>query len=457
MVTPAPGTPLESITVVLEPTHTRAALQPAPAGGSATAAADESRSRFAVAQVFQSLVVVTCDGRVVPELAHSWSSNPAGTEWRFMLRGDALPSSGLALNSDDVQASWSSMLRIPGVVASGKFPPFRSLSMAGTSELAVVLADAQPQSPLLFGNLSLVVTAGSGSGAYQMVAPQSATGAELLRPRVPGAGPTIVVREFAGADARDLLDRGADILQTRNPIVLDYASTGPFTIHPLPFDRTYALVIPEQSRSSDNTSRPDREEDEKLFRSEMARSGVRGEARPAVALSWWPQLRNCVELGDTERAAAGSGAAQPPTSQPRVVYEQGDAVAQSIAERIVALARSGAADAGGRKTSVLADLSPLFSDSRLPQLTAVGVDAETIRSGEAAAYILRLPTRTTAPCMQLRQFRHAAPWVTTAFVFPLVESRSFRVVRAGAPALRVDWDGTLRVVTRVHLPQSGRR
>jgi hypothetical protein len=132
-------------------------------------------------------------------------------------------------------------------------------------------------------------------------------------------------------------------------------------------------------------------------------------------------------------------------------------VAQSIAERIVALARSGAADAGGRKTSVLADLSPLFSDSRLPQLTTVGMDAGMIRSGAAAAYILRLPTRTTAPCMQLRQLRHAAPWITTAFVFPLVESRSFLVVRAGAPALRVDWDGTLRVVTRVHLPESGRR
>jgi peptide/nickel transport system substrate-binding protein len=58
--------------------------------------------RDAVALVFSGLVRLGPDETLVPDLAESWSVNPAGSEWTFRLRGDARWHDGVAVTAEDV-------------------------------------------------------------------------------------------------------------------------------------------------------------------------------------------------------------------------------------------------------------------------------------------------------------------------------------------------------------------
>jgi hypothetical protein len=110
-----------------------------------------------------------------------------------------------------------------------------------------------------------------------------------------------------------------------------------------------------------------------------------------------------------------------PTS-PRVVYPRDDKVAQSLAERIVALA-----------------------GESVPLRTA-GLDAAAfataLRAQNQRGYVLGLPREDAAPCHEM------ASLPVGARIQPLIDTRSFAIVRKGAPPLWVEWSGTLRVLDR---------
>ena len=110
----------------------------------------------------------------------------------------------------------------------------------------------------------------------------------------------------------------------------------------------------------------------------------------------------------------------PPAISPRIVYRRDDKVARGLAERIVALTRD------------------------TIQLRAAGLNptefAAALRSQRDRGYVLDLPRQAAAPCHELAALPEGVS------ILALIDTRASAIVRRGAPALSVDWDGTLRVV-----------
>jgi hypothetical protein len=230
----------------------------------------------------------------------------------------------------------------------------------------------------------------------------SGSGEVLVLP-TRGDEPVIQLRLPPLGDARDALDRGADLIVTRDPALLEYVARRPaFSVHPLPWSRTYVLVQPGSAEPFVAVT-TERE------RESLARDVVPGDARGAEPPFWWMES----SCPPTE-ALPGSGTTD------RIVYLRGDAVARALAERLVALAGSG------------------------NRLRAAGLDqsqlAGTLRQGAERAYVVSLPRNPLLPCRELEGLPMGAR------LRPLIDSRAHAIVRHGAPPLTVDWDGTVRVV-----------
>ncbi|HZA97433.1 MAG TPA: hypothetical protein VE399_01560, partial [Gemmatimonadales bacterium] len=206
-------------------------------------------------------------------------------------------------------------------------------------------------------------------------------------------------------DPRDALDRGADLIVTREPALLEYAAGRPeFTVHPLPWNRTYILVQPASAAPlTAVATEPERQS--------LARDAVHAEARGAEPPFWWI---------DSSCPALQTSAPPAPTTTNRIVYVRGDEVARGLADRLVALAGSGEG------------------------LRAAGLDAAQLAlaldEGSERAYVVSLPRHPLQPCRELAEFPAGAR------IRPLIDSRANAIVRKGAPPLTVDWDGTIRVV-----------
>lgn len=208
---------------------------------------------------------------------------------------------------------------------------------------------------------------------------------------------------FTG-DPRDALDRGVDLVITRDLALIDYAAGRPeFATFALPWSRTYLLLQPLGAAPIEGTIASD------SVRRSLARDAVRAEARAAEPPFWWDDLASC------SRAASGTA----PQVSSRIVYRQGDEVARGLAERIVALTHSA------------------------PQLRAAALrDSElvtAIRDGSERGYIVPVPRQTLAPC------RDSAAWSMSMGIQPLIDTRARAIVRRGSGAFTVDWDGTVRV------------
>jgi hypothetical protein len=208
-----------------------------------------------------------------------------------------------------------------------------------------------------------------------------------------------------GGDLRDAVDRGADLIHTGDPELLDYARQRPgLSQVPLPWNRSYLLVLPARSPGV-GTAVP---ADTATFRAGLARDAVRTDARVPEAPFWWEQRDACVQrpapAARRERLNA-------------IAYPAADRVARDLAERIVALA--GAAE-----------------------LTARGLPADSfaaaLRGGSARAFVVAVPRHAAVAC------RESAAWPPRVAVVPLIETRPHAVLRRGAPPLVVEWDGALR-------------
>ena len=216
---------------------------------------------------------------------------------------------------------------------------------------------------------------------------------------------SIAIVRVAPRDLRDALDGPADLVLTDDPAVLDYARTRPdLATRPLPWSRTYVLLRPREGkdlgRVTDSTS----------FRGALARDAVRADARGATPPFWWADSSGCAAVATTVASA-------PAPVDRTITFPRGDRIARGLAERLVALAR--------------------------PGLTTRGLDpaafAQALRAGTAAGFVLPLPRRALVPC------RERATWPADAEILPLIDTRMTAVVRQGAPALEIQWDGTLRL------------
>jgi hypothetical protein len=335
--------------------------------------------RLLFRQLFETLVRLDCEGKARPNLALSWSADSGRRVWNFTLH-DSSSSARTTEAATTIVSSWRRRLadvRLLGV---------ESASAQG-NRLSVSMREPLDSAPLLFADPAMAVSDATDSASLQI----SETGILSL-----GPGRLINYRIEPRADPRDVLDRGADLVVTRDPALVEYAgSKAGVATFPLPWSRTYVLLQPAGAEAVPPS---------------VARDAVKGDARSAEPPFWWEDRR--------QTCAEPAASSQTPTSS-RVVYPRGDEAARGLAERIVALAGS---EAGLRTTALNA--------SEFSAALAGGIER---------AYILAVPRQSLAPC------RDSAGWPAGATLQPLIDTRAHAIVRRGTPPLGVDWDGTVRL------------
>lgn len=314
-----------------------------------------------------------CQGQALPGLARSWDKDSTGRVWTFTLKDEArryYPDS--PVSAHQVVAAWNERGAVKGSLA------LQSAVALDGRRIAVTLRRPQDSVPKILADPAFAIAIDPAH-------------------RPPG----VKFEIQTGMDPRDALDRGAGLVVTRDPALVDYVAERPeFAAFPLPWSRTYVLLQPAAAESLDLVR-------DDAGRSSLARDAVSADARAAESPFWWTEVATC--------PAGGAGPA--PTSS-RVVYIRGDEVARGLAERVVALAGPG-------------------TGLRAAALEAAHF-ATLLRTGSDRAYVVALPRHTLAPCRE-------ATWPDGARIQPLIDTRAYAIVRRGAPSLTVDWDGTVRV------------
>lgn len=393
---PSPAAPAAPEIPEAAPATDECVFRPAGPAGGDTVRVIAGRE-FPGRQLYETLVRRDCAGRERPGLAETWSSADGGRNWAFVLRParfwDGAPvTAGAVVSGWAEDSAASALLKQAGII-------FATAGSDGA--LHLLLAVPHDSAPAALGDPRLAVVRRVpdtpwpiGTGPYRL--PESDPAPATLEP-VDGGRP---VRLLAPPrDLRDAMDAGADILVTDDAGTLAYAAQRPgYTSLPLPWSRTYALVLATAADSAAVVAPG--------FRDALARDAVRVDARAAAGASAPPAC-----------------SAAPPVSSPPVrttapiAYSSADATARDLAARLAALGVAGA-------RAIL----PLDQDALLSSL----------RAGREAAYVLALP-RTLALCQDLVVPAGAA-------VLRLVDTRAHALVRQGAPPISVDWDGALRLL-----------
>ena len=327
----------------------------------------------------EPLIRLDCLGVARPGAAESWTPDSSHRTWTFVLAPSAL----------DVTAA--------GAASEWRTRPDAATTLRHAGVAWVIPLDGR----------RLIVTLDRSTDSVPALFADPSLG--LLTDTLPPAGTTFVARRYPGGDPRDALDAGVDILRTGDPAILEYARTrNEFTVHPLPWSRTYVLVVPPGQEGLGALIPTD----SAAFRAGLARDAVHVMARGAEPPFWWDDMGPC----------PGVEPLRPSGSAPRtdaVVYPREDAVARARAERVVALS-----DQPTTATRGLADRAM----------------AEAIRGGFGRAYVLAVARPTLVPC------REVAGWPSGSTLIPLIDTRMSAIVRRGVPRLTVDLDGALRPV-----------
>lgn len=346
-----------------------------------------------------------CTGAVHPNLAIRILSDTSNV-WVVELVPGSF-SDGTPITADAVIDQWRS-------VAAANPEGVTSMRAVRERTLEVTFAEPMDSVPALFTDAAYAVggaRAPSGwsaaSSVYEVDPASTSTTRKLrLRPRADMRQPGIEIRVAPGADTRDLLDQGTDLVVTRDPLAIAYArADSSFRDIPLPWDRVYALVAGGSDTSAST-------------RRSLAEA-VRAESRIALGEYWWMQSPMCRVIPP-----------RPMSRSPRILYSRTDATARDLAERTVALARrypTLAAALGASSTGYIA--VPVPPEVLLAALT----------QGSEAGYIVVLPRLAPASCVT------TLPLPSTANVTPLVETRARAFLRRGTTGLLIDADGGVRL------------
>ncbi|KPK80884.1 MAG: hypothetical protein AMS25_08450 [Gemmatimonas sp. SM23_52] len=414
--------------------------------------------RLLFRHLYETLIRVDCRGRVYPGLAASWSTADGGHGWRFVLRADARFWDGGPVTANDVVWSWQSDEQRLDAQA------FDSVSVEDRRTLSVHFERAYPEVPQLFADLRYAVMLSQpgprwplGTGPYRIERPiASDEPAHPLMSATPVSDesrPRIDFRLASGADVRDLLDDGIDVLITGDPEVLEYvAMRAEFVSVPLTWDRTYVVLAPSRVRS---LQRGELSGEALQLPPEIldafARDAVRGEARGHRSPAWWEELAACEPVLERLRALPPAIPVAPYRlgGPRRVAYARGDEVARSLAERIVALAtRPTSAEQAAALGTVIPGLLGTDEPTRVAALGAYEFELALARGSEFLL-VLALPTSALDDCYQLLNLAKRVPWLAvgrlalSATIVPLVDTRRHLIARKGAAAISLDWDGTL--------------
>lgn len=246
----------------------------------------------------------------------------------------------------------------------------------------------------------------------------------------------------AVTDPRNMLT-GADLMVVDEAAVAEYAATLGMSVAPLPYDRTFVLLVPfaDHAGALDSVARRD-----------LAASVRTASARPAASAVWWrDDLDGCAELSSLPawRIPAPAGDAGP--SAPCVYYRADDAVGRDIAERVVALA---AMDT----TQSLAACAVVRCLGRtdMAALRAVGVTGtemdRRLERGEGVAFVASVRNPVPDSCGSARDLLRRAPWLVAGdrtmagSVIPVVDTRRHVVVASRDVSVVWDIYGNVRIL-----------
>lgn len=419
---------------------------------------DSERQLFV--HMYEGLVRIDCDGEPQPALARSWKAEDGGSRWGFAVREDARWWDGSTVTAREVAAGLTDAIAAGNRGRAARWP-IASIQVTGERTLAIEMTEPVAL-PLLFADPALAVrrtgdrsadragvggrTSGGfgwpiGTGRYRPDAaalPADGSGAWTTLKLIAAAGasvdlPSLDFRILAGRDARNALDGGVDLLVTRDPTTIAYATRLPaYRSEPLPWTRTYALVSPALARdaSADTVAEVPIE-----AAAALARDAVTGEARGSMPPYGWLEKRCTLDGG--ERVDG------PPRPLPRIVYRAGDPTGRLLAERLVALSRDRRAEADWLRTAL-----PAGTDGALVA-AGLGRDAfaTALRRGGDAGYIIAIDRVRAADCGATRGLLEAMPWArlhgTGPAILPLVDTRATAIARRGVPGLKVDGTGTV--------------
>lgn len=403
--------------------------------------------RLFFSQLYETLVRVDCVGRLRPGLASSWRPEPSFVApadsnarlWIVTLRENARFDDGTPVTAAAVHASW---LQNGGRGPSRQYVS-RLLSWVDEVDdrtLTIQLNSDRSDAPAALAHPDLAVARRTADSPWPLGTRSSQLEATAVRGN---ALSELTVRRdtlpplrflVAPGDPRDLLDRGVDLLVTRDPATLDYAATLPHLQRvPLAWQRTYVYLTAGRSPSSPSLSEEARQA--------LAADAVRGEARGAQGPFWF-------ETAECPPFPRGGMTPQVPTR--RIVYDAADPVARDLAERFVALAGS----SGPAATAFLEAVLPDRPRRTVERATGLTGDALTKARGQGtdAGYIAFVDRRPFDSCdAKYTLFLGPFQWATT--ILPLVDTRQQALVRRGRSGITTDFDGSV-LIDDVNDPRS---
>ena len=393
--------------------------------------------RLLFSQLYETLVRVDCMGRVRPGLAISWRLEPRFVtpsdrntrRWIVTLRENARFADETPVTAAAVHASWLQN----GVRGQSRRYVSRLVEWVDEVDdrtLAIQLDSAWFDAPLALAHPDLAVAKSVadspwplGTRSSSLEATGAVRGSVLFELTVRRDALPPLRFLIAPADPRDLLDASVDLLVTRDPATLDYATTLPDLRRvPLAWQRTYIYLSAGRLSFSPSLSEEARQA--------LAADAVRGEARGAQGPFWF-ETAQCQPVG--------IGGMSPHIPTPRIVYDATDPVARDLAERFVALAGASGPTATAFLEAVLPD-RPRRTFERATGLTGEAL-AKARAQGTDAGYIAFVDSRPFDPCNAKYTLLEAVPWART--ILPLVDTRVQVVVRRGKSGATTEFDGAI--------------
>ena len=244
------------------------------------------------------------------------------------------------------------------------------------------------------------------------------------------SGDTVVVHRVREADARDVIDQGTDVLVTRDRPVAAYAlARSGLVVVPLPWDRTYVLVVHRLPAVPDSEVAP--------LRAALATDAIRADARPFAASEDFPPARICDEDVAHRTVLGGirfAGQRQTPDTK-HVIYDEGDSTARFLAERVAVLAST--------RSKLLAGVARAL-DPAGAEMSVTGVPSgevsRALMDDSGAAYIVAIPSDPSLGCTEPASHSAASPTPGAAGehphtdIVPLIQTRATAIVRLDAIA-----------------------
>jgi hypothetical protein len=284
---------------------------------------------------------------------------------------------------------------------------------------------------------------------------------------LPGSdGPVLVFIEPGSSgrsDPRDLLEGQVDVMITGDPDIIEYALARPhLETVPLPWSRIYLLLSTSRVRDIRIGDRP--AGIGRGLSGDLARDAAPFIARGHETPGWWELLDLCAGLAEGAgrySSPAPESYLPVPDGPRRIIFTEGDPAARSLAERIVGLGAAGPGSSPGAAGLALA--VPGLADAGRG-LSARGMPEQemsrSLEDGDEFAYIIWIPRHPADPCLQKRQLRDRAGWLSRLgddfgdALLPLVDTRCYAIVRKKTAGLTVDWYGNIFITGSLDRPET---